>query len=366
MKYSILSILFCCAFFAKAQDNYSYISDRKFKDPSDLIGYNFNPSYMEIPDELENEIMPGEYSFGISKNNLYVAGEDIKGVYSINNINPTEYGFKLLLMNARNPMLQGHLKVILTPQAQVEAVVFKRSNNDKEIIFFLPEQPEQQQKADMEYFTDRWEVKVESADSLWGKSVTPFLRVHDDAQDEQERLQANDSTTITFVETIRMIEKVKKKKKKKSKKKQEEVQMSNIELGEVDEVNEPEEEEEELEAVEAMREQASAASPPDSAAIAMADSLAYDIKKKVKIVKEYFVNVRSIVTYQDGSVEDKTWSLPIKKITEREDETAGPGEEKYQLEIEIDKGEPVYLYLTPERTISSIEAVGKRFLMQGH
>ncbi len=360
MRHQILCTLLLFAVQAYAQQDYSYVTDRIFADPSDLIGYNFLPNFMEIPDEVEEELSPGDYSFGVSHNNLYVAGEEIAGVYSINNINPTEYGYKLLLMNARNPMLQGHLKVILTPQAQVEAIVFKRSNNDQEMIFFLPGQNEQQRQREADYFTDRWELPIESADSLWGKTITPFLRIHTDERDEQERLHASDSTTISFVETIEIIEKIKKKKKRKSKKKNDKEE---IEIDEAEESSNAKVSEEE---VEEMREEALAATPPDSLALVAADSLEQGVKKKIKIVKKYFVNIRSMLTYQDGSTEDKTWSLPVKKIVEREDESAGPGEERYQLEIQSDKGDPVYLYLTSERTVSSVEAIGKRFLMQGH
>ncbi|MEO1513849.1 MAG: hypothetical protein AAFV95_02515 [Bacteroidota bacterium] len=353
-SFVLLAVLLCQSWMLFGQDDYTYISDRRFPDPSDLIGYNFVPSSMEIPNEMEAELDPGEYSFGISRNNLYVAGGEIKGVYNVNNINPTEYGYILRLINARNPTLQGHLKVILTPQAQVEALVFRRSRNDQEIIFFQTEADKELKEEEAGYFTDRWEVPLESPDSLWGMVVYPFLRIHEDVSGEQERLQMEDSTSIQFVETIRVIEKVKKKRKKKKKKKKE--KMENIELGIT-------EEEAEEPAAEALAEESEA--PLLDSLGQPIDSSRQDVRIKTKIVKEYFIEIRSILTYDDDTQEDKEWRFPIKKIVEREDEEASGNAERYQLEIATEKGGIVYLYLTPKRTVSSIEVMGKRYLMQG-
>ncbi|MEL6864895.1 MAG: hypothetical protein AAFP19_10765 [Bacteroidota bacterium] len=340
----LLCLLLGMGHWGQAQDDYTYISDRSFKDPSDLIGYNFKPVSMEIPDEVEEEISPGEYSFGITRNNLYVAGDDIKGVYSINNINPTEYGYKLLLMNARNPMLQGHLKVILNNKAQVEAMVFKRSNKEREIIFHQAQIAKNLYEREKAYFTNRWNVTFEAPDSLWGKTIYPFFRIHNDLRDEQERLQADDSTSITFIETIEIIEKVKKKRKKRKKKEEEE----NIEVGDFGEVPAAGIDQEEAEEViEEEKEEVGAEMADEVISEEMSetpDSTNEEVKKKIKIIKKYFVEVRSIVTYEEGDTEDKVWKYQVKKIVEREDDQAGPNEERFQWEIETQKGNPIYLY----------------------
>ena len=310
--------------FLEAQSHYSYISDRKFKDPSDLIGYNFLPNVMEVPDEREEEISAGEYSFGITLNNLYVNGKGIKGVYSVNNINPTEYGYKLNLMNARDPTIQGHLKIILNKYYYVDALVFKRSRKDKEIIFYQAPISRKTLMAEKEYFTDRYDTFLEEVDSIWGKTIHPFLQVHT-SKNVQQRMQKADSLKISFIETITIIDKSKKKKRKKK------------------EGNEEEEmtEEEKLKA-EKKR------------------------KKKIKIIKKYTVEVRAIVKYDDGSIEDKVDVYQIKKIIEREDETAAPDGERYQLTFKTDKkGKEILLYLTPDYTLSSIEIGDKRYLMRG-
>ena len=414
MRIKNLFPLFICFLFAThiiAQEQYSYMTDRIFLKQTDMIGYNFVPDFMEIPNESDAELKVGEYSFGITTNNLFVEGKDIKGVYSVNNIDKVEYGFIFKLMNARDPTVQGHLKVIQNKYGHVEALVFKKSTKEKEIIFHLPRVPKSLRLKEKAYFTDRWEMVNQDVDSLWGKSIYPFIKIHKDEKNVQERLQQADSTSITFVEKVTIIEKKQKKKKKKKK-------IKNIELGEEEEevIAEIEEEavelveeepvavaeekkparrapqrrkfqgynssnsrdleEEEEEVVEevpapvvkpAPRPIIDAGASPSAEELEEAEEESNEEeKKKVKIVKEYFINLRTILTYDDGGSEDKKWTYQVKKVVEREDKSAGPDEERYQMEFTLKKGGPIYLYLTGERTISAIEIDGKKYLMRGN
>lgn len=347
-NFILLAVLFST--FVKAQVSYTYISDRKFYGPEDLIGYDFRPDFMEIPQETKKELKPGAYSFGISRNNLYVDGEGSKGVFSVNNINPTEYGYKLLLMNARDPTLQGHLKVVLNKYAQVEALVFKRSNKDKEIIFYQAQMQEDLWEEEKEFFTYKYDYKIINPDSLWGQKFYPFIRIHNDQGGVQERLQMADSTSIEFVERVTVIEK--KKKKKKSKK--EKTEIEETVLANVDGIP--------LE--------------PDAGAVPPIEVVQNDTLPekeqtevvKVKIVKEYFVIVRSMLTYEDGSFEDKTWEVPLKKkFTEYQRQGPEPNIEPSEIVLEGNKkGQGVSIFLSKKRTISSINILGKKYLMRGH
>ncbi|HHS95300.1 MAG TPA: hypothetical protein ENJ45_01830 [Phaeodactylibacter sp.] len=392
------------------------MTDRIFKDQLDLYGYNFVPNQMEIPNESQEELRMGEYTFGILGSNLYVDGKGIKGVYSVNNITPTDYGYKLTLMNARDPTVQGHLKIILTQYGHADALVFKRSTKDKEIIFFLPETPKKLRLKERDFFTDRWEMPLEDIDNLWGQTFRPFLRIHHD-DNIQERLQFRDSTSISFIEKVTKIEK---KQRKKKKKKKEEMKMENIELGIPDdemeeevvavETSEPEPEtkeepkpkakpkarsarkrqkfggyqstrtyedteEEEVETLVVKKpKEKIKPTPQQKEADAMeetpdspeASNEENTEEKKYKIKREYFVQLKTRLYYDDDTSEDIVKLYPVKKIVEREDETAAWDEDKYQLEISLKKGKPIYLYLTTERTISSVEIDGKTYLMRGH
>lgn len=306
------------------QAQYTYISDRRFFAPDDLVGYDFRPYQMEAPNEDKKELDAGEYSLGITFNNLYVKGEGIEGVYNINNIHPEEYGFKLALMNARDARLQGHLKVIVNKYGMVESLIFKRSPNEKELIFYLSPIPAKIKEQEKAYFTDRGEVVFEKVDSLWGKKFYPFLRIHKDTN-VQERLRMKDSTSVSFLEVITIEEKGKKKKPGKE----------------------------------------TAAQATDSLVVAT-DTMATDSVKtgKVKITKEYFVIVRSILQYEDGTKEDKTWKYPVKRVVEKEDKNAGEQEERYQWEFISDK-EKILLYLNGDHTVSTFEVGEKTYLMRG-
>lgn len=328
MKTKFLLIFLSVSSLALAQ--HSYLSDRRFFTADELIGYDFKPAVKEIPNEKKEDLTPGEYSFGITHANLYVKGEGLEGVYSINNMQPEDYGFKLLLMNARDARLQGHLKVILNKYGMVETLIFKRSPNEKETIFYLPAIPGKLKEDEKAYFTDRGELAIEEPDSIWGKQFHPFFRIHTDSK-VQERLRMKDSTTISFALEMTIEEKDVKKQKK--------------------------DKDEAAPAVDSTATEA-AAVPVDSAAANAPD-------KKVKITKEYFVIERSIVQYDDGTREDKTWKYPVKRISAKEDKQSGAQEERFQWEFVNDKKERLVLYLNGDHTVSRMVINDKNYLMRG-
>lgn len=323
MKINILILFLGLSVWAQAQ--HSYISDRRFFAPDELIGYDFKPAIKEVPNERQEDLEPGEYSFGITHTNLYVKGEGLEGVYNINNMQPEDFGFKLTLMNARDARLQGHLKVILNKYGMVETLIFKRAPTDKETIFYLPAIPAKIKEAEKAYFTDRGELVFEHPDSIWGKKFYPFYRIHT-LDRVQERLRIKDSTSVSFVEEITIEEKDSKKKKKEN--------------------------------------AAPVADSLSTEVVAVAaDSSLGD--KKVKITKQHYVVLRSIVQYEDGTLEDKTWKHPVKRISEKEDGQAGEQEERFQWEFVNDKKQKIVLYLNGDHTVSSMIIDDKKYLMRG-
>lgn len=321
IKNTVLLLTFLLTAGAASAQEYSYVSDRIFPDIESFLGYDFKPAVMEIPNESQNEIDPGEYSFGITPNNLYVEGEDIRGVYTINNIAPEEYGFKVNTMNARDARIQGHLKIILNKRRQVTALIFRRSQKDPEIIFTLPQMNEDLAAAEKEYFTDLREMTVENADSLWGTEIKPFLRIYLEPG-VQQRLQDYDSTTVSFIEVITTEEKVKKAKKSKKKKP------------------------EDLEGEEVTEESA-------------------EPEVKIKITKTYFVELKSLVRYDDGTEKIETERHEISGVKERSDDEATGDEEKFQIEFSNKKDVPIFLYLNANRQVSSMEIGDNLFFMRG-
>lgn len=334
MRYSLLIINILVTFICSAQKSLSYISDRKFNDPTDLLGYNFRPSSLEIRDVKKQNLVPGSVAFGITQNNLFVEGEGIAGVYNVNNINSTEFGYKLLLMNARDATLQGHLKIILNKKREAEALIFLRSSKDKETIFFLSPLPTDLAKKETAFFTDKGEKTFFHPDSLWGKQIRPFLILHQKER-VQERVEMKDSLIFSFAEKITIIDKTKKKDKEKEAKKEDKKEAEATESAKTDEKpttpNSP--------------------NKPDP--------------KNIKIVKEHFAYVRQIFKYDDGTFEDKETECLIKNYSMKEDKKMDYEGDRFLLLLETNKGD-ISIFLNGDKAVNSIEFNGNTYLMRGY
>lgn len=351
-----------------SQTVYSYVTDRKFKDASELLGYNFKPFRLEIKDEKEENITAGSYSFGITQNNLYVTGQDIEGVYSINNINPTKFGYQLTLMNARNPALQGHLKVIVNSKKQVEALIFKRSTKDKEIIFLISPLSEEQKIAEEKYFTDKFELKIDEPDSIWGKTIFPFMGMYK-VNGKQDKILPTDSVFVKFEKRTTIIEKKLKEKKPKKPKKIEKKKEEKKEEIVKEEAKKENEEEEDLSATKTETIEADTIKPVEKnldEEEMESDSTQNQPKVKTKIIIQDYAVIRFRIKYDDGTFEDKKTELKINKVTMKEDAEAKPDEEKYQITVTPSSGSPFYIYLTGDKAVNSIEFPDKVYLVRGN
>lgn len=208
-----LSILLLLLPIMVQAQHYTYVSDRKFQASSDLLGYTFMPAYIVHSNENDPEnseevsIEIGAFSFGVSQNYLYIEGKDIEGVYSINSINPSDYGYIISTMNARNPTIQGHLKIVLDNMNQVTGLIFKMSNDSEEMIFKQEEIPESVNKEESEYFTNAENAAV-TTDIIWNRTFKPFIRI----DEKQQRLRIEDSVKIVVTRDTIIIKKKKREK----------------------------------------------------------------------------------------------------------------------------------------------------------
>ncbi len=389
---------------------YSYISDRKFAGPEELVGYDFKPALRQVATEQPQEIAIGQYSFGITRKNLYVEGPEIKGVYSLNNINTTEYGYKLLTMNARDPTVQGHLKVVIDDLAQVEGLIFKRSNNDEEVMYFLRIIEPEVAAVEEAYFTDKGEARVEHIDSLWtGTIIRPFLRVFYAQGGVQQRAVPSDSLSLQFYSVTTITEEPKKeirvepkelKKARKARKKLEKLAaatgdstlLEDIEPEAVfvgaktkvtvlttktslalnqDSVTQTPANDEILdtgfETAPATALPLAGATGPDP--VASADSLAAPAidssEWKIRVVTKYFIDLNQYVKSDDGTSGMQNRTYLVNGIVERENTNAGPGGNRFQWELNIDKQPNSYVYLDELYNVISIAIDGQKFYMRG-
>ena len=230
---------------------------------------------------------------------------------------------------------------------------------------------------------------IEHSDSLWGQRIFPYTRV-DQKANIQGRLYEADSTIISFEEVITIKEKKKKKKKKKEpkvkkpkkkktkkkrKKRKEKIQEEEEEWGslaemngeteeeKVEEVVEKVEEEKPQVPVEEVQEEVTDENDDDDAPVAPEEE---EVVVKRKITKDYFVKIKTILKKEDGTTEEKIFTYPVKGIEEREDATAKKDEERFQLTIKSKGKKELYLYLYGDRTVSSMEVNGVKYLMRGH
>ena len=78
----LIGMLVSLSMFGQNVD-YSYLTDKHFYDPTDLVGYVFRPSVLETTDGDSQELEPDEYSFGISGSYLFVKGGDLTAAYTL-------------------------------------------------------------------------------------------------------------------------------------------------------------------------------------------------------------------------------------------------------------------------------------------
>jgi hypothetical protein len=208
-KIILLCALFCgMTHLAQAQDSnvYTYYNDHRFWDTDDIIGYTFVAGEREDPPSTAvKKLRAGEAVFKIMRDYLYITEGGKEAKYTVNQITSEKYGFKLHLMDARNPSIQGHVKVIRDETKFVRALMFKKSREEKEIIFHLLEPTKLITKADAKYFTHKDSVVLKSSDAFWKKSFRPFFQV----SGLQQRLYTQDSLTISFTKDTIITKKAK-------------------------------------------------------------------------------------------------------------------------------------------------------------
>lgn len=318
------------SFLAFAQTEYSYTTDRKFSGPEKFLGYSFVPSLKINPkQDIEQDLDPGAISFGIDRNYLYIKGEEESGAYNLTQIRPTEYGYKLELMNARDAQIQGHLKIIMMPGNFVEALIFRKSQKHDEIVYYLPEIEKNLENKEKEYFTDRADLFIENEEGLWGKTIRPFLLI----EKVQTRFRMQDSMKVSFIEVIEVIDKTKQPKAK-----------------ETDTIP---------------------VKPYIPVTVEALDTLDLEVLKKnknIKIIRTYSIHLSFIQTLEDGSIKTMSNVYPINKVKEKMDSSAGPKGDKYQIEFGVGKlpGGLVHLYLDGERRVTSIDFGPDRYLVRGY
>jgi hypothetical protein len=191
-----LTAAFCLCFgWAEAQFEYTYINDYQFGDSDDLIGYTFIPNESQKANEAKpRSIGAGSVRIRVSFGNIYVMTKTDTTKFSAVSINPTEYGFKLDLMDADKPSDQGHLKIFLNDNREVDAMALKTKLNDIETVYYQATINQRVIDRDKKYFTDITAVPLDKIDTLFSLSVKPFFSLGR----EKKRIYPADSLSFVF------------------------------------------------------------------------------------------------------------------------------------------------------------------------
>lgn len=313
----LVVLLSLCSSDLRAQSRYTYVEDFTFNDPTELFGYRFVPIEHEIPKSSRNELSPGDYSFGITANNVYLDLGGNKQVYNIQSINPTEFGFQITILNASNIAQAGHLKIVLDGKNQARALVFKPSEKTQEEIFHLAEIDEFTKEKEETHFTDIIDLPVDHIDSIWNKEVFPYTLV-DELTPLRQVMNIQDSLHFRFYEELLITEK--KKNLKDS--------FVNLETFDYKSISE--------------------------------DSLKA-LGDYIKVSHEQFVDFNEAIMQENGDYKMLSKTMIINKIDEKEDSTAKGLQERFMIEFQFKKSPPMYVFLTEFRTVSSIEYMGKQY-----
>ncbi|MEY4926614.1 MAG: hypothetical protein RI894_1050 [Bacteroidota bacterium] len=190
---------------------FTYHNDHKVWNTDDVIGCTFVPNERETSDGKggmqgrATRLAPGDVVIKVLRDYLYVTQNGEEAKYSVNQITTEKYGFKLSLMDARNPSIQGHLKVIRDENKYVRDLVFKRSREDKEIVFRQAEPDKRTEQEYAKYFTNKDSVKLKTKEAFWKKSFHPFFQV----SSVQTRLYKDDDLSISFTQDTVIVKKAK-------------------------------------------------------------------------------------------------------------------------------------------------------------
>lgn len=322
MRYIFLFFSIFLFTITSGQSRFSFVEDLDFFDPTDFFGYQFVPAQKEIPRSSKFDLSPGDYSFGITANHVYLKYGPEKILYNVQSIQPTEYGYIFSLLNASNVAQKGQLKIILDPAGKARALVLKKEERSGEEIYHLPELDEYIKSRDREYYTDVIDLVVENEDSLWNKKVYPYF-MDDFNEPLRTVLTIGDSIAFSFFEDI-VIEEKKKNRK-------DSVPVVDMETFDYKAVSQDSLEK-------------------------LSDYISVDHKK--------FVAYHYAEQQKNGDYLMKERRHVIEKIKEKEDETARGLQERYMWELELKKGGPMYLFFTEYRSLSSIEYEGRIYKMR--
>lgn len=200
---------------------YTFTGDHEVRKEEDLYGFVIHPKDGKLTSSpITRKVGLGLVEFKITKNDLYVI-ENVK--FSTSGIvSETDYKnyrltvqkvthdkangiFEIVLVDMRNPDVQGHLKVFASA-GEVSKLQFRPAGNEAERTYILAPTPPDVEHRDGKFFTHTEDIEIEAPTDLWTRSqnISPFSEVKSKGSRgefvEVRRIYPSDRVKISFEE----------------------------------------------------------------------------------------------------------------------------------------------------------------------
>ncbi len=200
---------------------YTFTGDNEVRKEEDLYGVTIHPKDGKLTSSpITRKVGLGLVEFRITKNDLYVI-ENVK--FSTSGIiSETDYKnyrltvqkvqhdkasgvFEIVLVDMRNPDIQGHLKVFASA-GEISKLQFRPAGNEAERTYILAPTPPEIEHRDGKFFTHTEDLEIEAPTDLWTRSqnISPFSEVKSKGNKgeftEVRRIYPSDRVKISFEE----------------------------------------------------------------------------------------------------------------------------------------------------------------------
>lgn len=197
--------LWLCAVSVFAQDeekryDYTYKTDMLFYQDGDLQGFTFYPNEYQHNNEDKNAVKAGDVSIHFTPSMAYFKGISALNTFNIISFNQIKNGYKLDLLDTKNPTFRGSVEIYINAKHQCEGILFFNKQLGQ-YAFFLPEKSEFQLEKEAAYFTIKDDYKVSSYADVIGTTIKPYMQVKNQYDNfEYEKIIPKDSIKISFEE----------------------------------------------------------------------------------------------------------------------------------------------------------------------
>jgi hypothetical protein len=198
---------------------YTHITDFKFPSAPDLVGYTIHPKEGKLSSSpIIRTVKLGLVEFKITESELFVV-ENVKysttGIISesdyknyrlaIQQTTQNKAGgyYEMILMEFRNPDVQGHLKVYYNVNKEITMLQFKPNPTEPERTYELIPPSVDIENRDSKFFTHTEDIEIEVTTDLWSRKQTvfPFSQIRQKAGVRQNtRIYPSDRVKIAFNE----------------------------------------------------------------------------------------------------------------------------------------------------------------------